>query len=317
MPQNFREGSATFEQVLSWAYPPRHVLAMLMPNFFGSPAEHSVFNVFTGQTVPMVLNAHGQINPNGIYSTMWGMKNYVEGGAYLGILPLLLAVIAVAGALRSSRVACFVLRKKYVPPFVRPIVSPLIAGFFVFLTLISLAFMFGTLLYAILYYGLPGINQLHSPFRWVWPFTISIAVLAAMGVDRLMQDRERDRAARKMRGPINWFCLNAPVSFRTVLAGGAFWSGAIIFVGLVLSRWVFPTQSLGVAEKLLQVAGAGGYGLSRCGAVLFAFVAQWADLCLAVDDERHCVAGVVVPDLCIKSAACHSEEAQRRRRIRG
>jgi len=252
LPQNFREGSATFEQVLSWAYPPRHVLEMLMPNFFGSPAEHSVFNVFTGQTVPMVLNSHGEMNPQGVYSTMWGMKNYVEGGAYLGILPLLLALIAVIGVLRGSRIACFVLRKKYVPPFVRPVVSPLIAGFFVFLAIISLAFMFGTPLYAILYYGLPGINQLHSPFRWVWPFTISIAVLAAMGIDRLMQDRERDRAARKMRGPINWLCLNAPVSFRTVLAGGAFWSGAIIFVGLVLSRWVFPTQSLGVAEKLLQ-----------------------------------------------------------------
>ncbi len=252
LPQNFREGSASYEQVRSYGYPPRHVLEMLMPNFFGNPAEHSVYNVFTGQTVPMVLNMYGEVNPKGAYSTMWGIKNYVEGGAYLGLLPLLLAIIAVAGVWRGSRVACFVLRKKYIPPSLRPAVSPSIIGFFVFLALISLAFMFGTPLYAILYYGLPGINQLHSPFRWVWPYTISIAVLAAFGIDRLMQDRERDRAARKVRGPINLLCLNAPVSLRTILAGGAFWTGAIIFVGLVLSRWVFPTQSLGIADKLLS-----------------------------------------------------------------
>ncbi len=252
LPQNFREGSATYEQVRSYAYPPRHVLEMLMPNFFGNPAEHSVFNVFTGQTVPMVLNTRGEINPQGAYSTMWGIKNYVEGGAYLGILPLLLALIAVIGVLRKSRIAYFVLRKKQSLLSPHSVVTPSITWFFVFLAVISLAFMFGTPLYAILYYGLPGINQLHSPFRWVWPYTISIAVLAAFGIDRLMQDRERDRAARKVRGPINLLCLNAPVSLRTILAGGAFWLGAIIFVGLVVSRWVFPTQSLGVADKLLS-----------------------------------------------------------------
>ncbi|HZY40823.1 MAG TPA: hypothetical protein VFF59_02385, partial [Anaerolineae bacterium] len=239
LPQNFREGSATFEQVRSYGYPPRHVLEMLMPNFFGSPAEHTVLNLFTGQTVPMVLNARGKINPQGAYSTMWGIKNYVEGGAYVGLLPLLLALVAISGTLRGSRIAYSELRKKQISPSLRPAVSLSINWFFIILALISLAFMFGTPLYAILYYGLPGINQLHSPFRWVWPFTISIAVLAAMGIDRLMQDRERDRAGRRLRAPISWAILNGPLSLRTVLAGGAFWIGAIIFVGLWASRLIF------------------------------------------------------------------------------
>ena len=160
LPQNFRVGSATFEQVRSWALPPRHVLAMLMPNFFGNPAEHTVFDILTGQNVLLNSPFNAQ-NPQGAYSTMWGIKNYVEGGAYLGILPLLLAIYghACAAAIRRPDRTVW---------------------FFVFLAVISLAFMFGTPLYAILYYGLPGINQLHSPFRWIWPFTISIAVLAAM-----------------------------------------------------------------------------------------------------------------------------------------
>src|SRR5512137_943915 len=85
LPQNFRVGSATLEQVRSYALPPRHVLEMLMPNFFGNPAEHTVFDIMTGQNVLLNSPFNAQ-NPKGAYSTMWGIKNYVEGGAYLGIL---------------------------------------------------------------------------------------------------------------------------------------------------------------------------------------------------------------------------------------
>ncbi len=229
--QNFRVGSATLEQVRSWALPPRHVLAMLMPNFFGNPAEHTVFDIMTGQNVLLNSPFNAQ-NPQGAYSTMWGIKNYVEGGAYLGILPLLLAIYGlVRGGYPQTRSQRW---------------------FFVILAVISLAFMFGTPLYAILYYGLPGINQLHSPFRWIWPFTISIAVLAAIGVDALMIHHQRDRYVRPRRGLINFFCLKGPVSFRTILAGLAFWPGAILLVGLFISRLIFPTQSIALANTLLQ-----------------------------------------------------------------
>ena len=54
------------------------------------------------------------------------------------------------------------------------------------------------------------------------------------------------------RGPIKWFCLNGPVSFRTILAALAFWPGAIMLVGLFASRLIFPTQSIAFADKLLQ-----------------------------------------------------------------
>src|SRR5512139_1410767 len=231
LPQNFRVGSATLDQVRSWALPPRHVLALLMPNFFGNPAEHAVFDIMTGQNVLLNSPFNAQ-NPQGVYSTMWGIKNYVEGGAYLGILPLLLAIYAIVRGgyphTRSHR------------------------WFFVFLAAISLAFMFGTPLYAILYYGLPGINQLHSPFRWIWPFTISIAMLAAIGVDALMVHYQRDRYVRPRRGPVNWFCLKGPVSFRTILAGLAFWPGVILLAGLFASRLIFPAQSISFAATLLD-----------------------------------------------------------------
>ena len=50
----------------------------------------------------------------------------------------------------------------------------------------ALLFAFGTPLDALLYYGLPGWSQLHSPFRWVFPFTLSMAVLAGAGLNALL-----------------------------------------------------------------------------------------------------------------------------------
>ena len=243
LPQNFREGSATYEQVRSYAYPPRHVLEMLMPNFFGNPAEHSVLDIFTWRTVPMTVNSFGKVNRHGAYSTMWGIKNYVEGGAYVGLLPLLLSIF---GVMRSVRRRTDDEGQKSVAG------RSSVVAFFLALALLSLAFMFGTPLYALLYYGLPGVNQLHSPFRWVWPYTISIAVLAAVGLDALKRDLQRDRSARRVHGPIGWLALSAPISLRSILAGCAFWSGAFLFAGLLLSRFALPGQSLALADKLLH-----------------------------------------------------------------
>ena len=54
---------------------------------------------------------------------------------------------------------------------------------FAVLAVLSLAFVFGTPLYALLFYGLPGFSQLHSPFRWVFPYTLSVAFLAGAASD--------------------------------------------------------------------------------------------------------------------------------------
>ncbi len=39
---NFREGSASFQQVLDWAWPSRHVLTFALPNVFGNPSHHQL-----------------------------------------------------------------------------------------------------------------------------------------------------------------------------------------------------------------------------------------------------------------------------------
>ena len=88
---SFRQGAVTLEQVLSWAYPKRRILTFLVPNFFGNPTHTTLRDLFTGQLLHATVNAQGEH----IGAFDWGIKNYVEGGAYLGLLPLLLALLAV------------------------------------------------------------------------------------------------------------------------------------------------------------------------------------------------------------------------------
>jgi O-antigen/teichoic acid export membrane protein len=152
---NFRVGSVSYETVISYAYPLKQIATFLMPDFFGNPTHHAYFDVFD-------FSFH--LAPSG--TIFWGTKNYVEAGAYVGILPLLLAFIGIIASLkpRVARHGSHVL-------------------LFALLALISLLFTFGTPLYAILFFGVPGFNQLHTPFRWIYPYTLSVAVLAGIGAE--------------------------------------------------------------------------------------------------------------------------------------
>ncbi len=150
---NFRSGSASYEQVTGWAHPPRDVIQFLLPNFYGSPAQHSVTDVFNGQLVPL-------------RSTEWGIKNYVEAALYSGLLTLALAALALGNLRRGSQTRGLTL-------------------FFLLLTLAGLSFMFGLPSYRLLWL-LPGIDQLHSPFRWVFAVSLGLAVLAGLGAERLV-----------------------------------------------------------------------------------------------------------------------------------
>ena len=203
--ENFRQESATYQQIIGWAYPWRRLIAFLIPDFFGNPAHHSYFDVFSRQTVTALRNARGVPIP-AIY---WDVKNYVEGGSYVGTLPLLLSLIAVWKS-----------RTKYV-------------WIFLALAVVSLSFVFGTPLYAVLYYLLPGIEQLHSPFRWIFPYTLSISILAGCGASWLASNRSRV-GARSTR-----------VLGRLVLVLGA------LGLGMLALGLCFPERMIALAERLM------------------------------------------------------------------
>ena len=101
VPMNFREGSASLAQVRDWAWPSRHILTFALPNIFGSPSHHGWFDIWTRQWNPATVNALGEP----IDTIFWGIKNYVEGGNYVGVVTWVLAGVAVL------RAACCVLRE--------------------------------------------------------------------------------------------------------------------------------------------------------------------------------------------------------------
>lgn len=229
--RNFRAGSVSLEQVRSWAYPTRHIIAFLVPDFFGNPAQHQVYDVFADQWVSLDR------------TTEWGIKNYVEGMAYVGILPLLLAVVAVVFR-----------RERHV-------------WFFVALAVVSLLFAFGTPLYAVLYYALPGLRQVHSPFRWVLPYAAAVIVLAGLGADWL---------ARR------WRAVDAGSSAAAGRPGGSRWVGVfgsamalagLGLLGVLALGLLFSEPAADVAARVMAMSerAVSVFGNAR----LFAAYQMW------------------------------------------
>ena len=160
---NFRQDSASYQEIIGWSYPLRQIITFLIPDFFGNPSHHSYFDVFSRSVVPVTRDFTGEP----IDTIFWGVKNYVEAGSYIGLLPLFLALLAILAR-----------RCRYV-------------WIFACLALLSLFLAFGTPLYGALYYLLPGYKQLHTPFRWVFPYTLSVSILAGLGADWLARGKGR------------------------------------------------------------------------------------------------------------------------------
>ncbi len=243
---NFREGSATLEQIRGWAFPIRRAITFALPDFFGNPTDHQYLDVFSGQATALTTNYYGTTNPHGPFTSSWGIKNYVEGGIYLGILPLILAVLGILSAWRMRREQLSEI------------------GFFTVLSLLSVAFIFGTPLYAILYYGLPGINQLHSPFRWVFPLSLGVAVLAGFGMDYVAHSRQDDLEHRQdeensqVRGSriLSFITLGSKPSLVGLLSGLTFWLGVLLLALLLISRFVFPNIETAITDIFLNLERA-------------------------------------------------------------
>ncbi|MDM8521400.1 oligosaccharide flippase family protein [Anaerolineales bacterium HSG6] len=241
--QNFRDDSVSLAQVRDWALPIRRIATFILPDFFGSPAHHGYFDVVTRQWQPLGLNAHGEINPLCPNCTSWDIKTAVEAGAYLGILSLIFAMLAVVQAIQQTLKVSKTFRVLY-PVFI-----------FSLLAILSLLFAFGSPLYALLFYGLPGWNQLHSPFRWIFPYTLSMSVLAGLGMHaltELVSSRWGKDEANK-----HPFTLAPPSflgSFSLYLGWLLFWSGLVGMV-IMLTALVWPNPFIQTASAVFDRSG--------------------------------------------------------------
>lgn len=199
---NFRTQWTEYSTIVNeYAHPNRDILLYLMPNLFGSPAQHQLYDWLNGEWVEDFAAAQDH--------TAWGVKNYVEGAVYLGLMPLALAPIALLA------------RRKVGKPR------------WLLLTLAALggSWMFGLPSYALLYYGLPGLNQVHSPFRWVILVSFALAALAGMGAEEMLRQRQKSLRWAKR---IAWLLIAIAVA------------GAIV----LLSSRLFYEASTPILERL-------------------------------------------------------------------
>jgi len=250
---NFREGSASYQDVVGWAWPNRHILTFLLPDVFGNPSHHAWFDLWNLRWVPATVNALGERTD----TIFWGIKNYVEGGNYVGTLTWLLAGVAlvvsgvrwqVAGgrpqtadrrphnSQRATSHSQFTIHNS---PFTVPTLL------FAALALLALLFAFGTPLYALLFYGLPGWNQLHSPFRWVFPFTLSMAVLGGIGLEQLLRLGTGDWGLGIGRVR---FSARSSLSNTSIL----FVAAGLAVLGIVLSSYFFPAPFIALAQRVVD-----------------------------------------------------------------
>ncbi|MCP4168015.1 MAG: oligosaccharide flippase family protein [Chloroflexi bacterium] len=242
--QNFREGSVSYSQVVDWAWPSRQILTFVLPDIYGNPAHHAIRDWWTGERYDVWQNAFGQETR----TVFWGVKNYVEGANYVGILTLVLAVAAfldVFGRLRGETVR----QPSDKPGWVRPPTGRFYVAGFAILALLSLAFAFGTPLYSLLFYGLPGYRQLHSAFRWVFPYTLAMAMLAGFGFERLqlaIEGGHIEMLGGRRRLPRLTFPDSARLAGWLLAAAGA---GLLIL--LLLSRFI-PGPFIAASQQIIN-----------------------------------------------------------------
>ncbi|MXZ21897.1 MAG: oligosaccharide flippase family protein [Caldilineaceae bacterium SB0665_bin_25] len=240
--QNFREGSASYQQVVEWAWPDRHILTFLLPDIFGNPSHHHWFDLWALRWQPATVNRLGEASD----TIFWGIKNYVEGGNYVGVSTWLLAALAVgvsmAPALRRTRGE----EPDTAWPAHRHLRAPTLL--FASLAVVSLLFAFGTPLYALLFYGLPGWDQLHSPFRWVFPFTLAMSVLGGIGLEQALYFRasagdDRFAAIGRIRIRFKWF-----IGF---LAFSSFAAGLAALLAVAVS-YLVPAPFVNLAQRVVE-----------------------------------------------------------------
>ena len=195
-----RGGGADWEFAMTYSLWPWKLLAFLMPDFFGNPAR----------------------------GNYWGYANYWEDCGYIGVLPLLLAFIAIFRGVKS--------------PATRFARTSLFLAITVPLSLL-LALGKNTPVYPFVFRYVPGFGFFQAPARFLYLYTFATALLAGMGADFLKQAPLSLPSIRRMGTASVGLLIAAallrflPLEIRDTFIGG-FSLFALLFAGATLCLWV-------------------------------------------------------------------------------
>jgi len=148
-----RAGGLDYTKIMTHSFWPLRLLTLLSPDFFGTPAQNN----------------------------FWGYDNYWENAAYIGLIPLLLALYAIWNRLRR-----------------RPSQGPI--GFLATAVSVSLVLAFGwfTPIYPFLFNTVPGFDLFQGPARWLVVTILALCALAGFGMQHLIDRGVSRRAATRL-----------------------------------------------------------------------------------------------------------------------
>jgi len=235
-----------YSRFIDNALPTYRLVTAFAPGFFGDPSRGNYY----------LLGRVGDSTHVG------SVADYMEYGMYAGILPLMLALIALAS-----------IRRKYV-------------GFFVMLAALALLTATGTPINRLFYFGIPGFSSLGGPNRILLLYLFGIAALAGFGADWLGEDVDGTLSyfGRKMKTP----------QFVACAAGGALAGLAAVSRGLASSLsqpstaayelflMLFVASAALVFARARRVLGIGTYSVLAAAlaiADLFAFGINYNATC--------------------------------------
>lgn len=236
-----RAGGLDDLKVLTHSYWPPRLLTLLSPDFFGNPAQNN----------------------------FWGYDNYWENAAYIGVLPLLLAMW-MAWQEASSKVQAARDKKRRAGQRVSESASPtsslqpppsnlqLSIPFFASAVVVSLILAFGwfTPIYPFLYKVIPGFGLFQGPARWLIVTTAGLCVLAGLGVQRWLEHGFSRRAAQRWT-LIGLALIIAGVAGLFIIKGQFTTFGpATLRLGilLIVSGWLFRSKIKNQKSEIIIVA---------------------------------------------------------------
>jgi hypothetical protein len=146
-----RQSGAEYEFAMTYSFWPWRLITLFAPDFFGNPAK-------------------------GDY---WGYANYWEDCGYIGVLPLLLALIALSTCLKRKR------KQRTSSSLSRITHHASLVPFFTLLSLLSLLLAMGKNLplYPLVFRWVPGFGFFQAPARFLYLYTLGMATLAGLGAD--------------------------------------------------------------------------------------------------------------------------------------
>jgi len=215
MPDTVR-GSFGFDQTLFWSLHPLKGLELVLPDFLGNPLYDST---------PWIY--------------LEGREVYFLLSLFIGIVPLALALLGIADCVRrGGRIADFTLRGSGSESEIRPPRRTQSAMFWAVVALMALLLALGryTPLSYVFYYLIPIYRVVRFPVKFLAPFALAVAQLAAIAADRSLSDRAACPA-----GPTGRWLLRACVALALAWAGV---SALILAAPAAARRLMAPLVSL-------------------------------------------------------------------------